>query len=139
MKNPDTSRQALLQVILAIRDATSLPLPAVRNAWAASMHEVEDGTLTWGNSTQLALNRLSASQITVMNSQVVAGHGSSNSGQVSRKVCRYYNEGTCLHDSHHGAYRHSCNYCSKQGRTLQHPETKCNFKSRAQEKPVNNS
>ena len=38
MKNPDTSRQALLQVILAIRDATSLPWPAVRNAWAASMH-----------------------------------------------------------------------------------------------------
>ena len=138
MKNPDTSRQALLQVILAIRDATSPPWPAVHNAWAASMHEVENGTLTWGNSTQWALNRLSASQIAVMNS-VVASHGSLNSGQVTRKVCCYYNKGTCLHDSRHGAYRHSCNYCSKQGRNLQHPETKCNFKSRAQEKPVNTS
>ena len=139
MKNPDTSHQALLQVILAIRDATSLPWPAVRNAWAASMHEVKDGTFMWGNSTQWALNLLRASQIAVMNSQVVASHGSLNSGQVTRKVCRYYNEGTCLHYSHHGAYCHSCNYCSKQGRKLQHPETKCHFKSRAQEKPVNTS
>ena len=139
MKNPDTSRQALLQVILVIRDATSLPWPAVRNAWAASMHEVENGTLTWGNSTQWALNRLSASQIAVMNSQVVASHRSLNSGQVTRKMCRYYNEGTCLHDSHHGAYCHSCNYCCKQGRNLHHPKMKCNFKSRAQEKPANTS
>ena len=139
MKNPDTLRQALLQVILAIKDATSLPWPAVRNPWAASMHEVEDDTLTWGNSTQWALNRLSVSQIAVMNSQAVASHRSWNSGQVTRKVCRYYNEGTCLHESHHGAYRHSCNYCSKQGINLQHPETKCNFKSRAEEKPANTS
>ena len=122
IKNPDTSCQALLQVILAIRDATSLPWPAIHNAWAASMHEVGDGTLSWGNSTQWALNRHSASQIAVMNSQVVASHGSSSSGQVARKVCHYYNEGTCVHDSHHGSYRHSCSYCSKQGRSLRHPE-----------------
>ena len=64
MKNPDTSRQVLLQV--AIRDATSLPWQAVHNAYAASMHEVEDGNLTWGDSTQWALNRLSASQIAIM-------------------------------------------------------------------------
>ena len=133
MKTLDTSRQALLQVILAIKDATSIPWPAVRNAWEASMHEVDDGTLMWGNSAQWALNCLSASQIAVMNSQVVASHGSSNAGQVTRKVCCYYNEGTCLHYFHHGAYRPSYNYCSKQGRNLQHPEMKCNFKS----KPVN--
>ena len=58
MKNPDTSRQALLQVILAIRDATSPPWPAVRNAWAASMHEVEDGILMWGNSNAPAHRKL---------------------------------------------------------------------------------
>ena len=57
---------------------------------------------------------------------MVASPGSSSSGQVTRKVCRY-NEGTCVHDFHHGSYCHSCSYCSKQGRSLQHPEAKCNL------------
>ena len=54
-------KQAILQTTLAMCEATFLPWPAVRAAWASSMHE--DGTLTWANSTQWAINRLSASQI----------------------------------------------------------------------------
>ena len=56
-------KQSLLQVILALRDATSLPWQAVRNAWAHSMHDVEEGRLTWADNTQWSLNRLSNSQI----------------------------------------------------------------------------
>ena len=58
MKDPGVMRQALLQTILALKDATSLPWQAVRSAWATSMHELEEGSLTWADATQWALNRL---------------------------------------------------------------------------------
>ena len=48
IKDPNISKQALLQIILAMKDATSLTWQAVRSAWATSMHKVEEGRLTWG-------------------------------------------------------------------------------------------
>ena len=47
IQDPTSLRQALLQVILALRDATSLPWQAVRDAWSHSMHDLEEGRLTW--------------------------------------------------------------------------------------------
>ena len=43
--DPILSKQALLQVIHAMRDAASLPWPTVRAAWASSMHQIEEGIL----------------------------------------------------------------------------------------------
>ena len=61
----------LTQVTLALRDSVALPWPAVRAAWAVSMTEVEEGRLQWHDTMQWALNCISSSQITVMNSQNV--------------------------------------------------------------------
>ena len=91
-------------------------------AWAASMHEVEEGTLSWANTTQWSLNRLSASQIAMTNITTVPQ---------GKRQCRYYNEGTCSHEGSHGNYSHTCSYCSKQGCQSAHPETKCSFKARS--------
>ena len=44
MSEPKQIKQAVLQITLAMRDAASLPWPAVRAAWASSMHQVEEGT-----------------------------------------------------------------------------------------------
>ena len=55
MRNPNTAKQARLQVIMALKDATSLPWQAVRAAWAYSKYDVE-GVLTWDNSMQWAVN-----------------------------------------------------------------------------------
>ena len=65
-------RQALLKVILALRDETSLPCQAARDTWGHSMHDIEEGRLTRADSTQWAINRLSASQIAMANSQVTS-------------------------------------------------------------------
>ena len=65
MRDQTTARHALLQVILAMKDATSLPWTAVRGAWATSMHDLEEGTLGWKDTTQWSINRLSASQISM--------------------------------------------------------------------------
>ena len=46
-----------------IRGAVSFPWPAVRAAWASSMHQVEEGYLSWADATQWAIIRLSASQV----------------------------------------------------------------------------
>ena len=126
IQDPTLVKQALLQVIMATRDATSLPWPAVRGAWAASMHEIEEGTLSWENTTQWSLNRLSASQLAMTNI---------TSAPQGRKQCKYFNEGTCSHESSHGNYLHTCSYCSKQGRQSGHPEIKCSFKTRNSAKP----
>ena len=63
MKDQTTAKHALLQVILAIKEATSLPWTAVRGAWATSMHDLEEGHLGWQDTTQWSLNPLRASQI----------------------------------------------------------------------------
>ena len=113
MQDPLTSKQALTQVIWAMKDAVSLPFTAVKNAWACSMHELKEGNLSWADSTQWALNRLSASQVSLVNFQSVS----------QKRLCCYYNEGSCSHDGHHGLYKHNCSFCSKQGRTSNHPES----------------
>ena len=132
MKHLPTARHALLQVILAIKDATSLPWGAVRSAWATSMHDLEEGNLHWDDATQWAINRLSASQMSMANFQVTQHHN-------PKKICKFYNEGMCSYDNHHGAYRHICSYCERSGRTLQHPEVKCNSKNRSKDKQAPNS
>ena len=46
ISEPTLVKQAILQMVFAMRDATSLPWNAVRTAWASSMHEVEEGNLS---------------------------------------------------------------------------------------------
>ena len=118
-------KRMLTQVTMALTDAVSLPWPAVRSAWAASMTQVEDGRLSWANDTQWALNRISTSQVAVFNSQSVTN-------QQKVRICRYYNKGSCVHDFNHGNYKHVCSHCYKQGRSLSHPEVKCNSKMNKQ-------
>ena len=102
MSDPVQVKQAILQMTLAMRDAVSLPWPAVRAAWASSMHQVEEGNLSWAESTQWAINRLSASQIAMAHSQTQI------STSVAKRPCKYYNESSCSHEGHHGAYSHIC-------------------------------
>ena len=54
VQNSDTIRKALLQTILVLKDATSLPWPAVRAAYGTSMHQVELGNLSWGDQMHWA-------------------------------------------------------------------------------------
>ena len=72
--DPVLFKQALLQVIMATRDAASLPWPVVRNAWAVSMHEVEEGSLDWSQTTQWSLNRLSALQLDMTSTNATTHH-----------------------------------------------------------------
>ena len=51
IQDPNLAKQALLQVIMSTRDGASLPWPVVRNAWVVSMHEVEEGSLDWSQTT----------------------------------------------------------------------------------------
>ena len=132
IKDHDTARHALLQTIHSMRDATSLPWPTVRNAYAVTMHDIEEGTLTWSNATQWSINRLSASQI-AMNTQSSINMNSTSNQMNQKRICCYYNDGLCTHDSHHGQYRHHCNFCARNGRTNSHPETKCHFKARSRD------
>ena len=131
MQDHATSRQALIQVIAAMKDAASIPFTAVKIACARSMHELKEGNLTWNDSTQWEQNRLSALQVSLINS-----HSAPPS---LKKFCKYFNEGSCTHEGHHGLYKHNCSFCGNQGRTANHPENKCNFKSKRQEKAATSS
>ena len=122
MQDHIIARQALVQVIAAMKDAVSIPFTAVKNTWACSMHELEEGNLAWGDSTQWALNRLSASQVSML--------GSHSASLSQKKFCKYFSEGSCTHEGHHGLYKHNCSFCGRQGRTTNHPESKCNFKNK---------
>ena len=132
IRDHETARHALLQTIHYIRDAMSLSWPTVRNAYAVSMHEVEEGTLTWSNATQWSINRLSASRI-AMNAQSSINVNSTSNQTNQKRIYRYYNDDLCTHDSHHGQYRHHCSFCARNGRTNPHPEIKCHFKLKSRE------
>ena len=125
MRDQTTARHALLQVILAMKEATSLPWTAVGSA--TSMHDLEEGNLGWRDATQWSVNRLSGSQISMSGTQA------NNCNQI-RKVCRFYNEGVCSYDSSHGNLKHNCNFCEKQGRTAAHQEYKCFQKLKSKDK-----
>ena len=60
------ARQALVQVIAAMKDPVSICFTAMKNA--CSVHEQEEGNLAWGDYTQRALNRLRASQVLMIGS-----------------------------------------------------------------------
>ena len=122
IQDPVIVKKALLQTIMALRDATSLPWVAVQSAYANSMHEMEQGTLSWDDQTQWSLNRLSTSQIAMANANISSSQGA------HRKI--YYNEGTCTFEANHGNLRHICTFCSKLGKSSTHPETKCYSKQR---------
>ena len=132
ISDPSLAKQAMLQVIQSMKDATSLPWGAIRSAWASSMHSVEEGHLGWGDATQWAINRLSSSQIALASSQV-------SQPQQARRVCKYYNDGSCTHEGHHGQYLHYCGLCYKQGKYASHPEVRCNTKTKGSSKQSSNN
>ena len=88
----------------AMSDAVSLSWPAVRAAWASSMHQVEKDHLSWSGSMQWAINRLSASQVVLAHTQTTT--------QPTPPMCIF------------------CSHCMKQGKSLNHPENRCNAKQR---------
>ena len=127
IQDPVLMEQALLQSIQVFKDATSLPWQAVGMAYAHSMHEVEQGTLSWENNMQWSLNRLSSSQVAMANASRV------HSQQHARKSCKYFNEGSCTYNSSHGQYKHTCSFCSRMGKHLPHPESKYLANQRGQQ------
>ena len=100
VEDPALSKCMLVQMAAAMRDAVSLPWPVVRLAWAVSMSDIEEGRLGWADVMQWSLNRISNSQLTMHNTQSVAASGS------KVRICRYFNEGTCTSEGHHGTYNH---------------------------------
>ena len=89
--DPILVKQAILQMTLAMRDTASLSWAGVKSAWASSMHEVEEGLLTWVNSTQWAINRLSASQAALAQPQLPTASSS------TKRPYKFFNEASCLH------------------------------------------
>ena len=116
---PVILKKVLLQTIMALKNATSLPWVAVPSTNANSIHEMEQVTFSWDHHTQCSLNRLSDSQIAMANPNITSFHG------VDNKICKYYNEGTCTFETNHCNVRHICAFCSKLGKNPTHPETKC--------------
>ena len=109
VEDPALSKCMLVQMAAAMRDAVSLPWPVVRSAWAVSMSDIEEGRLGWADAMQWSFNRISNSQLAMHNTQSVAASGS------KVRICRYFNEGTCTSEGHHGTYKHFCAFCYKQG------------------------
>ena len=92
------SKNMLIQMVAAMRDAVSLPWPVVRSAWAVSMTDIEEGRLSWADSMQWSLNRISNSQLAMHNTQSV------NFSAPKIRIYRYFNEGSCSSEGHHGTF-----------------------------------
>ena len=51
----------------------------------------------------------------------------------------FFNDGSCNNDSQNGVYKHICLFCHKQGRSMNHPESKCTAKSGSKIQDFKNS
>ena len=129
MSNPSTSRWGLLQISIAVEDATSLPWTAVRNAWTTSIYEVEEGQLTWDNSTQSVISRLLLQILRLLHHKVL---------QILHRLPKDYviiiMKIPVLMISIMQNIVSFCICGSRKDRSLQIPENKCNFKARTQDR-----
>ena len=121
----NTQQAMINQVIATMRDAISLPWHAVRAAYAHSMHEVEEGRLVWSDKMQWSVNRLSATQSAMVNTQVVQPRPRTATNPTELRICRYHIEGNCTHNQDHGNYRHVCIPCYRARRPAWHREEAC--------------
>ena len=96
-------RNILAQVVIAMRDAVSLPWQIDWSAWTVSMTEVEKSQLDWAASIQWLLNRLSNSQLKV------------------------FNEGPCTSEGDHGSFKNFCVHCYYRGCSFSHLVQLCKF------------
>ena len=124
-------KSMLAQVADSMKDATSLPWPVVRAAWATSMNEVEYGRLQWSDTVRWALNRMNSSSVATRNAATI-GFNSKRDGP---QPCTYFNEGHCHSDSSHGKYLHICSHCFYyKGEEIDHRNCKGKAKPKSDSK-----
>ena len=124
-----TQKYMLIQLVYAMKDAAHLPWHAVREAYASSMHDIEEGTLQWSDTIQWSINRLGASRAAYPSSvQVVNPRAKTPTPQDSTtRICTHYIQGKCRRQGDHGIYRHPCVLCYRAGRPDSHLEVDCQF------------
>ena len=99
-----TVRAMISQMIESMKDACWMPWHQVREAYAHSMHEMEEGRLTWDDSVQWSLNRLNIDRGSNHNDQSINTERAS--GQGEKRPCLFYIEGHCEKEPEHGVYTH---------------------------------
>ena len=124
-----------------IKLTENLSWSIARGAFATSMHKIEDRTLVWCNSRQLADNRLTYLQSSVFSGSVTLsprlGTPAQNNGSTRKIVCKWFNEDSCPHSRDHmdaagvTMFRHICMYCYRNlKRNNAHSELDCNNKKK---------
>ena len=135
-------RYMLLQVRNSMRDAMSLPWSVVRSAFAMSMHEIEEGRLTWADHLTWSMNRMETSQALLLAANTAntrshyyntrsQAHANTHHKKHEPRICNYYSEGYCNRQQDHGIYLHKCGYCSELRNppgSIIHPEAYCPVK-----------
>ena len=107
-----------------------------RGAFAASMHKIEEGQISWLDTRVLSDNRLTYSQAAVFSGSTTMSPRATHSPQVAttvkKVVCKWFNEGTCPHQQDHmdstgtTQFRHICMFCFKfLKRSNIHTESDC--------------
>ena len=141
-QHQELARHMMVELNETIKLAENLSWPIAGGAFAASMHKIEDGTLMWSNSRQLADNRLTYSQSVVFSGSVTMSPrpgtpAQNNGGSTRRIVCKWFNEGSCPHSGNHmdatgvTTFRHICMFCYRNlKRNNAHTEIDCNNKKK---------
>ena len=140
-QHQELARHMMVELNEAIKLAENLSWPIARGAFAASMHKIEDGTLMWSNSRQLADNRLTYSQSVFSGSVTMSSRpgtpAQNNGGSTRRIVCKWFNEGSCPYSGDHmdatgvTTFRHICMFCYRNlKRNNVHTEIDCNNKKK---------
>ena len=106
----------LEQVIHTMRDASTLPWDRVCEAYAFSMHDVEEGRLTWQDTVKWSFNRLDMTRLHTQQQQPsqtfssvrapASNNASAHIPDESARLCIFNLEGRCDSKIDHGVFMH---------------------------------
>ena len=136
VNHTETANRMLVELMEVAKLSENLSWTIARGAFAASMHKIEEGQLSWQDTRVLSDNRLTYSQAAVFSGSTTMSPRATHSPQIAtnakKVVCKWFNEGTCPHNQDHTdstgttQFRHICMFCFKfLKRSNGHTETDC--------------
>ena len=127
-----TSQHMLSHGINVLQDAVDVSFPVAKGAYAVTMHEMEEGRVTWGDTERLErIRQLYTQRHLFQGTPEVASQAGKTAMQGNnRQVCAAYQNGSCSSETDHRdngiLQRHICAHCVKTVKKAHnHPQSSC--------------
>ena len=154
-RDPLVQKNMLTYLAALFQDASDYSFRSAHGAHALILSMLEESRLTWDDLPGIQKVREDFSYRSHVSSDSnIASHAPAFKGKsnpavrpntsriTSRRICKNYNSGSCVHGTSHVSngfsYDHHCSFCATKGSRSNHPELSCRNKGQSESGRVNN-